>query len=607
MAIARRPITVKAADSVTTFGSSASLGLEYLNLAPGETSANLKNAGFAFLSGQPNIATLAPQVYTVFANGAFGDNYVVTHANGTLTVGKAPATINVADTSATYDGTAKTVSVTTEPAGLATSVTYNGAAAAPVNAGTYAVQVDVSNANYAGTFVTSLVIAPGSATVSLGDLAQNFDGTGKAVSATTDPAGIAVAVTYNGNPVAPTQAGSYAVEASISDPNFSGSTTGTLEIGKGVAQIALSNLSQVADGSAKAVGVSTSPAGLANVVTYDGAATAPTAVGSYAVSVTVQSSDYSGSAEGTLTILEGATITFDGLLASYTGDPISPTITTTPAGLKVNVTYNKSPVVPHEAGTYEVVASIEDATYSGTAKSVFEITKSSTATINFVASSLQSPWNNVKAPQATTDPAGLDVRMTYNGSLALPSTPGEYEVKAIINDRNVKGSKSATFTIGKAPQDISFPAIPNLSISGNPVILVLSATSNSGLPVKYIVLRGGATVDGNLLTISQPGLVSLTAQQLGNENYLPADEEVRSFEVTGTGVPLGAAQTEASLNDDGSVSLGVSGSPFESLSIYSASVVDAEFKPIVKIVLDADGKGSYNTASDADQRFFQVK
>ena len=66
-------------------------------------------------------------------------------------------------------------------------------------------------------------------------------------------------------------------------------------------------------------------------------------------------------------------------MASYTGDPISPTITTTPAGLKVNLTYNKSPVVPHEAGTYEVIASIEDATYSGTAKSVFEITKSSTA------------------------------------------------------------------------------------------------------------------------------------------------------------------------------------------------------------------------------------
>ncbi|MBT3594816.1 MAG: hypothetical protein HN505_02480, partial [Verrucomicrobia bacterium] len=209
--------------------------------------------------------------------------------------------------------------------------------------------------------------------------------------------------------------------------------------------------------------------------------------------------------------------------------------------------------------------------------------------------------------QVTTDPAGLAVRMTYNGSLELPSTPGEYEVTAIINDRNVRGSATATFTIGKSAQDINFPAIPNLSISGNPVILVLSATSNSGLPVKYIVLRGGATVDGNLLTIAQPGLVSLTAQQLGNENYLPADEEVRSFEVTGTGVPLGAAQTEASLNDDGSVSLGVSGSPFESLSIYSASVVDAEFKPIVKIVLDSDGKGSYNTASDADQRFFQVK
>ena len=137
-----------------------------------------------------------------------------------------------------------------------------------------------------------------------------------------------MAVTYNGNPAAPTQAGSYAVEGSISDPNFTGSTTGTLEIGKGVAQIALSNLSQVADGSAKAVGVSTSPAGLVTVVTYDGSATAPSAVGSYAVSVTVQDADYSGSAEGTLTILEAATINFGDLLASYTGDPISPTITT---------------------------------------------------------------------------------------------------------------------------------------------------------------------------------------------------------------------------------------------------------------------------------------
>jgi hypothetical protein len=490
---------------------------------------------------------------------------------------------------------------------LTTSVTYNGAADAPVNAGNYVVQVDVSDPNYSGTFVSSLAIAPGSATVTLGDLSQNFDGTGKVASATTDPAGVAVAVTYNGNPAGPTQAGSYAVEASVSDPNFSGSTTGTLVIGKGVAQIALSNLSQVADGSGKAVGVSTSPVGLANVVTYDGSATLPTAVGSYAVNVTVQSSDYSGSADGTLTILEAATISFDGLLATYTGDPLTPTITTTPAGLTVNVTYNKNPAAPHEAGTYEVVANIQDATYSGSEKAIFEITKSSTATITFVASSLQAPWNNVQAPQVTTDPAGLDVRMTYNGSLELPSTPGEYEVTAIINDRNVRGSQSATFTIGKSAQTITFPAIPNLAISGNPVILVLSATSNSGLPVKYIVLRGGATVDGNLLTISQPGLISLTAQQLGNENYLPADEVVRSFEVTGTGVPLGAAQTEASLNDDGSVSLGVSGSPFESLSIYSASVVDAEFKPIVKIVLDADGKGSYNTASDADQRFFQVK
>merc|ERR1711916_393627 len=144
MPIARRPLTVKASDVATTFGNNVPLTVEYMNLAPGETAENLQSAGFAFLNPQVDIATLSPGSYTIFANGAFGPNYTVTHTTGTLLVGKAVATINVANNIQVYDGTAKPVTVTTTPAGLNTIVTYDGGAAVPVSAGSYNVEVVVN-------------------------------------------------------------------------------------------------------------------------------------------------------------------------------------------------------------------------------------------------------------------------------------------------------------------------------------------------------------------------------------------------------------------------------------------------------------------------------
>ncbi len=68
------------------------------------------------------------------------------------------------------------------------------------------------------------------ATVSLGGLAQAYDGTPKSATATTNPAGLAVTFTYNGSTTAPTDAGSYAVVATVTDPNYTGTASGTLVI-----------------------------------------------------------------------------------------------------------------------------------------------------------------------------------------------------------------------------------------------------------------------------------------------------------------------------------------------------------------------------------------
>ncbi|NLC13882.1 MAG: hypothetical protein GX768_07555, partial [Chloroflexi bacterium] len=56
------------------------------------------------------------------------------------------------------------------------------------------------------------------------------------------------------------------------------------------------------DGTQKSVTVTTVPAGLAVVVTYEGSTTPPSAAGSYAIVATVNDSNYLGSAEGTLVI-----------------------------------------------------------------------------------------------------------------------------------------------------------------------------------------------------------------------------------------------------------------------------------------------------------------
>ena len=71
-------------------------------------------------------------------------------------------------------------------------------------------------------------------TVTLGSLAQTFDGTPKSATATTAPASLAVSYTYNGSATMPTAAGSYTVVGTISSATYAGGATGTLVIAEAV-------------------------------------------------------------------------------------------------------------------------------------------------------------------------------------------------------------------------------------------------------------------------------------------------------------------------------------------------------------------------------------
>ena len=178
-----------------------------------------------------------------------------------------------------------------------------------INAGVHANAV---TAVYAGTLNFgqnsgggNLTLSQAQANLSLGGLSQTYDGTAKAATVVTAPPGLTPALSYKdatGNPVAsPTAAGSYTVSATIADPNYTGSATGTLNIAK--AQLTVSGITasnKTYDGTAAAA-IDTTGATLAGVVSGD--------------SVTLDSSGAAGVFD-TKNVGTGKTVTINGLTLS---------------------------------------------------------------------------------------------------------------------------------------------------------------------------------------------------------------------------------------------------------------------------------------------------
>jgi lysophospholipase L1-like esterase len=171
-----------------------------------------------------------------------------TSVERTLRIVEASAGVSISNLLYVYDGTPKTVTVTTNPAGLPVTITYGGSANPPVNAGSYPVLASVNNGTFAGSQSATLVIQKASATVSVDGLVHKYDGSAKSVTTTTVPSGLPVTVTYNGSTTLPTEKGTYAVMATVADPNYSGSATGTLSIGAGSQLVNLSSRALVGAG-----------------------------------------------------------------------------------------------------------------------------------------------------------------------------------------------------------------------------------------------------------------------------------------------------------------------------------------------------------------------
>lgn len=348
--------------------------------------------------------------------------------------------------------------VTTDSDGSA-SVTATASGAA----GDYVVAASDS-INPVTTFNLSNTI--GTADVTLSDLNQTYSGSPEFASAATNPTGLDVIITYSqdGNPVAsPTDAGSYDVTATVNDPNYVGSTTGTLVISAAPANITLDDLAQTYTGSPEFASASTSPNGLDVSITYSqngNPVAEPTNAGSYDVTATITTPNYQGTQTGTLVISPATiSITLSNLNQTYTGSPESAAASTLPLGVPVTFTYSQggNPVAaPTNAGSYSVVAVSADPNYTGTSSGTLVINQAAaTVTLGNVT---QTYTGSAKSVTASTTPPGLNVVITYtqNGTaVAAPTNPGVYTVTATVNDSNYQGSTTGTLTIDQAPAVLS--------------------------------------------------------------------------------------------------------------------------------------------------------
>ncbi len=115
----------------------------------------------------------------------------------------------------------------------------------------------------------------------------------------------------------------------------------------------------------------------------------------------------------------------------------------------------------------------------------------------------------------SASPPGTYTITAHPGNLASP----DYDF-AFVN---------GTLTVTKADQTISFAQLPNQTYGAAPVNL--SATTSSGLPATFSLVSGPALLNGASVSFTGAGTVTIRASQVGDGNYNPAAEVVRSFDV----------------------------------------------------------------------------
>jgi rhamnogalacturonan endolyase len=307
-----------------------------------------------------------------------------------------------------------------------------------------------------------------------------------------------VSFTYAGNATAPTNAGSYAVLASIADPNYAGSASGTLVIAKAAPSVVVTPYSLTYDGqSHTAQGSATGVLG-ESLGGLDLSGTTHTSAGSYtdAWAFTDVSGNYNNAAGTVSDVITKASamiavtpyhVIYDGSAHTATGSALGVSGEAL-AGLNLGATTHTN------AGSYSDGWSFTDLTgnYANASGTVTDSIAKAVASIT-LAPLAQRYDGTPKRVTATTTPSGLAVNLTYDGGTTAPIYPGPHTVVAIVDDANYVGTQTDTLTISVTALVRHAPTLDG----------VIDGSIETLLP-ENAALNATASISGDLLVPGSP-------------------------------------------------------------------------------------------------------
>ena len=228
----------------------------------------------------------------------------------------------------------------------------------------------------------------------------------------------------------------------------------------------------------------------------------------------VDTANYNGaSAQQTLTVNRAvATITLGGLNAIYDG-----TAMTSAGALNVDFTYDGSAVAPNSIGSYAVVATINDANYSGTAGGTLIIAKAD-QTISFPALPDHTMGDAPFGLSATASPSSLPVAFTV---VSGPATlAGNTVTLTGTGTVTIRASQGGATSYNAAPNvDRSFAVLrPSPMITwATPVAITFGTALNA------THLNATASVPGVFVYSPTLGTVLNAGNQTLTATFTPAD------------------------------------------------------------------------------------
>jgi hypothetical protein len=470
------------------------------------------NTAVATLSGN-TVTIVGVGTTTITAKQTGNNNYnPATDVTQTLTVNKGSQTITLTALPSKTYGDAPFALTGTSSSDLVLNYTSSNTAVATVSGSTVTIvgagtanitasQIGNNNFNPAVDVVQPLIVNKASQTINFAALPSKTYGDAAFTISATSSSGLPLAyssdntgiATISGNTVTIVGAGTITIAASQSGNNNynPASLPQSLTISKASQTITFTNLASKTFGDTPFVLSGTSSSGLP--LTYTSSNTAVATV--------------SGN---TVTIIGGGTAT---IIANQPGNNnYSPAVDVV------------QPLTVNKASQSITFTALPSKTF-GDAPFVLSGTSSSGLVLTYTSSNT-----------AVATVSGNTVTIVGGGTATIiASQPGNNNYSPAVD-------VVQPLTVNKAPQSITFTALPSKTFGDAP--FSLTATASSSLPIAYATTSNNITLTNGSVGIVGAGRATVTATQPGNVNYNAADPVSQSFCIT----PVKPSITLSNLN-----------------------------------------------------------